>query len=79
MSDQVAEAFGAAKVRVIGKGLMGFGSYAAVLVWSSTGLGALLVGLVSLRVAARGLAAIPVDPSSARPPVDATTSRALGG
>jgi len=55
---------------------MGLESYTAVLVWSSTGLGALLAGLVSLRVAARGLGAMPVDPSSARPPVDATASPA---
>jgi len=64
---------------MVGKSLMGLDSYAAVLVWLSTGLGALLFGLVSLRVAARGLGAMPVEPSSTRTPVKATASDAVGG
>ncbi len=64
---------------MVGKGLMGLDSYAAEIVWLSTGLGALLFGLVSLRVTAHGLGAMRVEPSSTRTPVEATTSRALGG
>jgi len=79
MSGQVTEVVWAEGRVDGGEGFVDLGSYTAVLIWLSIGLGALFVGLVGLKVTARGFDAMPADPSSATTPVGATPSRAVGG